>query len=131
MNYGELVADEAFQAFMEYHMDGWIMNKLPIIKKLHLRTVVSARLFLGSFNNEENGFYDVSDNPGGLLPVSVNGIALTSFNNASFDKPYSELSYGIENIFKFLRIDLVQRLTLLNNPDSRRFGLKLSGVFRF
>jgi hypothetical protein len=131
MNYGEFVADEAFQAFTEYHMDGLIMNKLPIIKKLHLRTVVSARLFMGSFNRNINGFYDVSDNPGGLLPVSINGNDLTSFNAASFDKPYSELSYGIENIFKFLRVDLVQRLTLLNNPDSRRYGIKFSGVFRF
>lgn len=131
MKYGEFVADEAFQAFMEYHMDGLIMNKIPIIKNFNLRTVVSARLFMGSFDNKTNGFYDESDNPQGLLPLSINGVMLTSFNPASYDKPYSELSYGIENIFKFLRVDLVQRLTLLNNPDVRRFGIKFSGVFRF
>jgi hypothetical protein len=131
MNYGEYVADEAFQLFTEYHMDGLIMNKIPLIMRLKLRTVFSARFFMGSFDNNINGFYDATNNPKGLLPVSINGSLLTSFNPASYDKPYSELSYGIENIFKFLRIDLIQRLTLLNNPEARRFGIKFSGVFRF
>jgi hypothetical protein len=131
MNYGEYVADEAFQFFTEYHMDGLIMNKIPLIKKLNLRTVVSARFFMGSFDNKVNGFYDAANNPKGILPVAINGVLLTSFNPASYDRPYSELSYGIENIFKFIRIDLIQRLTLLENPDARRFGIKFSGVFRF
>lgn len=130
MNYGEFVADEAFELFMDYHMDGLIMNRIPIIKKLHLRTVLSAHLFSGSCD-KANGFYDSINNPEGILPVSFNGTLLTSFIPAAFNKPYAELSYGIENIFNFMRIDLVQRLTWLDNPDARRFGVKISGDFRF
>lgn len=131
MNYGEFVANEALQVFTEYHMDGLIMNKIPLIRRLNLRTVVSAKLFLGSFNSQVNGIYDETTNPGGLLPASINGVPLTSFNAASYDRPYAELSYGIENIFKFLRVDLVHRLTSLTFPDQRKYGLKFSGVFRF
>jgi hypothetical protein len=131
MNYGEFVLDEALEMSMTYHMNGLIMNKLPLLKKLRLRTVVGARAAFGSFNDKLNGFYDPVINRNAILPDSVSGNSLTRFNTVSYDKPYVELSYGIENIFRFLRVDLIHRLTWLKNPDIRRFGVKISGVFRF
>ncbi|MCU0462547.1 MAG: hypothetical protein MUF36_11140, partial [Bacteroidales bacterium] len=53
------------------------------------------------------------------------------FYSVEYNKPYAELSYGIENIFRFLRVDLVHRLTYLENPGSQRFAVKVNGVFRF
>jgi hypothetical protein len=46
-----------------------------------------------------------------------------------------EVSYGIENIFSFFRVEAFHRLSYLQ-PDSegddpRKFGIKLSAVFRF
>jgi hypothetical protein len=36
----------------------------------------------------------------------------------------------VENIFKFLRVDFVHRLSYLNNyPDARRFGVFFSAQF--
>jgi hypothetical protein len=131
MNYGEFVLDEALELIMSYHMNGIILNKIPLIKKFRWRTVATAHLAFGSFNDKMNGFYDPGTNPLGILPDSVNGNRLTRFNTLSFDRPYVELSYGIENIFRFLRIDLIQRLTWLENPDAHRFAVKISGVFRF
>ena len=41
-----------------------------------------------------------------------------------FDKrPYVEVGYGVENIFQFLRIDFVHRLSYLDNPDVRKFAI--------
>ena len=131
MNYGEFVLDQALEMGMTYHMNGLIMNKIPLLKKLRLRTVIGAHAAFGSFNNKLNGFYDPVINPTAILPDSINGNALTRFNTLSYNRPYIELSYGIENIFRFLRIDLIQRLTWLENPDIHRFGVKASGVFRF
>ena len=131
MNYGEFVLDEALEMSMTYHMNGLIMNKLPLLKKLRLRTVVGARAAFGSFNDKLNGFYDPVINRNAILPDSVRGNSLTRFNTLSYNRPYVELSYGIENIFSFLRIDLIHRLTWLENPDLHRFGVKISGVFRF
>ena len=131
MNYGEFVLDEALEMSMTYHMNGLIMNKLPILKKLRLRTVVGARAAFGSFNDKLNGFYDPVINRTAILPDSIRGNSLTRFNTLSYDRPYAELSYGIENIFRFLRVDLIQRLTWLENPNLHRFGVKISGVFRF
>jgi hypothetical protein len=134
MNYGEFVLDEALELFMSYHMNGLILNKIPLIKKLQWRTVVTGHAAFGSFNNKKNGIYYPDTNPWGIIPDSINGNQTTRFNTPlplSYDKPYLELSYGIENIFKFLRIDLIHRLTYLKNTDAHRFAVKISGVFRF
>ena len=36
--------------------------------------------------------------------------------------PYMEITAGIENIFKILRIEYVRRLTHLNAPDGTKLG---------
>lgn len=131
MNYGEFVLDRALEAGINYHMNGIILNRIPLLKKLQWRTVLGAHAAFGSFNSSLNGFYDPGENPSGILPDSVGGHPLTRFGTLSFDKPYAELSYGVENILRFLRIDLIQRLTWLENPDANRFAVKISGVFRF
>ncbi len=131
MNYGEFVLDEAIEIGMSYHMNGLILNKIPLLKKLQWRTVVTAHAAFGSFNDELNGFYDPDSNPAGILADSVNGNPVNGFYTLSYNKPYAELSYGIENIFRILRVDLIHRLTWFENPDVHRFAVKISGVFRF
>jgi hypothetical protein len=131
MNYGEFAADNAYEMFTSWHMDGLLLNKIPLVKKLDLRTVLSVHCIAGSFDESRNGFYDPETNPSGILPPSVNGMPLTAFQPMSFKRPYAELAYGVENIFRFIRIDLVHRLTWLSNPEAQRLAVKLSGVFRF
>lgn len=132
MNNGEFVSDETLELFLSYHMNGLLTGKLPLIKKLEWRTVISGRMAYGSFNHKSNGFYDPDTNPGGILPKTCpEGSPLTEFSTLTWKKPYAEISYGIENIFRFFRIDLVQRLTYLDNPESRKFAVMFSGVFRF
>jgi hypothetical protein len=130
MNYGEFVNDEALELYASYHMNGIILNKIPLIKKLQWRTVVSANAAFGSFDDSKNGYFDPADNPDGILkkPSLTTG---SVFYSVEYNKPYAELSYGIENIFRFLRVDLVHRLTYLENPGSQRFAVKVNGVFRF
>jgi hypothetical protein len=40
--------------------------------------------------------------------------------------PYAEFSVGVANVFKMLRIDYVQRLTYLNQPNVSRWGIRMS-----
>ena len=44
----------------------------------------------------------------------------------SFTKPYMEASAGIENIFKFIRIDAIWRLSYNYHPDITKFGIKFT-----
>jgi hypothetical protein len=80
--------------------------------------VFSAHAAFGSFDKESNALFNPET-------------SLADFYTLSYEKPYAELSYGIENILKFFRVDLVHRLTYLDHPDARRFAVKISGVFRF
>ncbi|MFH0865728.1 MAG: DUF5686 family protein [Bacteroidota bacterium] len=131
MNYGEFVADQTAELYCTYHMEGLIFDKFPLLKKLGFRSVASAHLAYGSFDEKKNGTYS-SSNPTGILPVcNISGDTLTGFNTFIKDKPYIEISYGVENIFRFFRIDAIHRLTYLNNTDARKFGIKISAAFRF
>jgi hypothetical protein len=51
----------------------------------------------------------------------------------SSGKPYIEMGYGVENIFKFLRVDFIHRLSYLQNepekPSPRKFGIFFSFQF--
>jgi hypothetical protein len=132
MNNGEFVSDETLELFLSYHMNGLLTGKLPQIKKLEWRTVISGKWHTAHPITNQNGFYDPDTNPGGILPKTCpEGSPLTEFSTLTWKKPYAEISYGIENIFRFFRIDLVQRLTYLDNPESRKFAVMFSGVFRF
>ncbi len=132
MNYGEFIIDESLELFLSYHMNGLILGKIPLFKKLDWRTVFTADMAFGKFDGKSNGFYDPVSNPEGILPYNdQEGDPLSGFKTLSYTKPYMELSYGIENVFKFFRIDLVHRLTWLDNPDAHKFAVKMSGVFRF
>jgi hypothetical protein len=131
MNYGEFVLDEALELYASYHMNGLILNRIPLIKKLQWRTVVSGHAAYGSFNESKNGYYDPVNNPKGILHDEPGMVFPSKFSSVSYDRPYAEISYGIENIFRFLRVDLVHRLTYLEHPDTHRLFVKLSGEFKF
>ena len=45
------------------------------------------------------------------------------------EKPYVEASVGIGNIFKFFRIDLIRRMSYLDNPNVPEYGIR--GRFKF
>ena len=136
MKYGEFIADESIELFCTYRQDGFILDKLPLIKKLQLRSVATAALAYGTFDEKRNGTYNPATNPQGILPeYDTNGNKLTGFKMLDPNKPYIELSYGIENIFKIFRVDAIHRLSYLNEDENgekpTKFGIKISAVFRF
>ena len=98
LNFLEFVCDRYTGGYIEHHWDGFVMNKIPFVKKLNLRLVTSGRLAYGalSHRHESNMIY----------PTFIK-----KFNKV----PYAETTVGIENIFKFFRVDLVWRMTYLDN----------------
>jgi len=46
-------------------------------------------------------------------------------------QPYVEVSVGLANIFKLLRVDVVKRLTYLENPDISKWGIRARVKFDF
>ena len=42
------------------------------------------------------------------------------------DKPYIEVTAGIHNIFKILQIEGIRRITYLDLPTARKWGLRIA-----
>ncbi len=51
----------------------------------------------------------------------------------SYGRPYIEMGYGVENIFKFFRVDFIHRLSYLetkaDGEKPRKFGVLFSFQF--
>ena len=126
MNFLEFVSDRYAAVNFDVHLNGFIFNKLPLIKRFKLREVASAKVLFGGIRDENNP----TKNPSQVkFPSnSLTGVPTTfGLNN----KPYIELSVGVANIFKFLRIDVVKRLTYLENPDISKLGIRARARFDF
>lgn len=113
MNAMEFINDEYISWDLTYYMNGNLLNRLPFVKKLKWREVFCSRGLWGHLtdkNNPANG---------------GNGLYLFPSNSYTMGKkPYMEMSVGIENIFKFIRVDYVWRLNYLNHPDIQTKGIR-------
>ncbi|MCW3089084.1 MAG: hypothetical protein JWP81_153 [Ferruginibacter sp.] len=124
MNFMEFVSDRYASANMDYYMNGFVFNKLPLIKKLKLREVASFKILYGGVRNENNPAL----NAGTLKFPNSDGIQNTYGLNS---KPYMEVSVGVANIFKLMRVDLVKRLSYLDHPDVAQLGIRTRFKFDF
>ncbi|MCE6989370.1 DUF5686 and carboxypeptidase-like regulatory domain-containing protein [Dyadobacter sp. CY323] len=118
MNFLEFVSDHYASVDVQYYMNGFVFNKIPLLKKLKLREVFSFKGLMGGLRDENNPAY----NPELFrFPVDVDGKPISYTLSR---QPYIEGSVGIANIFKLLRVDLVKRFTYLNNPNVSEWGIR-------
>jgi hypothetical protein len=126
MNKFEFASDTYLSLLYTHHFDGYLLNKIPLLRKLNWREVAAFRAAWGSMNDR-----NLAANQFNLLDASLNGKdTYTGFSTLN-TKPYMEAGVGIENIFKVFRVDAVWRLNYLDNPDARRFNLRAGMQFYF
>lgn len=119
MNYSEFVSDQYISFNYNHHFQGFVLNRIPLMKKLKWRLLATANVLYGR----------LSENNLGLLPEFTTEGLPTEPIGALGRSPYVELGYGVENIFKVLRVDFFHRLTYLDNPNVDKFGVKVSFQF--
>ena len=116
----EFIMDQYVAFFATYHLKGWILNRIPLINRLRLREVVGFNILYGGLT-DKNDFYS---DPTGLykMPEGTQPSAQCPiWSTASVWRTFS----------KFLRIDLVRRLTYIDGWDKKdrwfiRLDLKFS-----
>jgi hypothetical protein len=118
MNFLEFVSDHYESLNIDQHFNGFFFNKIPLLKKLKWREVVSFKGIYGGVSSANNPALHPSLYQ---FPVTSNGQPITY---ALGNTPYVEGSVGIENIFKFVRVDLVRRFTYLDHPDVAKYGVR-------
>lgn len=125
MNYYEFISDHFSALRFEHNFEGLLFNRIPAINKLKWRLLVNANVLAGGVRAANRNMI-----PG----VGVNGETIPGFGKLDNRTPYVEVGYGIENIFKFFRVQATHRLTYLNGTSVdgtpiRRFGVQVSGYF--
>ncbi|MGB1247737.1 MAG: DUF5686 family protein [Chitinophagales bacterium] len=108
MNGFEYGADQYFAVWMDHHFDGKILNKIPGINYLQLRSIVSIKAMIGETKQSNLN-----------LVQTPNGMSVP-------ENWYIEAGFGIENIGKMARLDFVWRLTQKDKPDVNHFGIKFA-----
>lgn len=124
MNFQEFVSDHYVSLSLDHHFNGLFFNRIPLLKKLKLREVVSLKTLWGGVRDENNPTLDPS-----LISYPSLGGSPTTFS--LFKKPYVEGSVGIANIFKLIRVDLVKRFNYTENPYIATIGIRARFKFDF
>jgi hypothetical protein len=117
MNFNEFASDRFASMSYRHSFEGFGLNWLPLIKKLKWRAVANANVLWGSVSDKNQMNSSDLDEEGNPIPA---------FGRLDQNLPYMEVGYGIENIFKFFRVDFFHRITYLDNPGARPFGVKVS-----
>ncbi len=123
MNFLEFVSDHYASLHFDHNFNGFIFNKIPLFNNLKLREVVTLKVLYGGIRNENNPAYNPL-----VFKFPTNEAGQTITNSLS-KGPYMEASIGVANIFKLLRIDVIKRLTYLDNPGVSEWGIR--GRFKF
>lgn len=113
MNYYEFINDRYVGVYYTHHFDGFFLNRIPLMRKLKWRTVVHGRALLGSISQANK---DYSVFPGTQVESTT---------------PYFEAGAGVENIFKFIRVDAIWRLSHKEANNPRNFGVFISAALSF
>jgi hypothetical protein len=125
MNFLEFVSDKSVSFNLDQHFGGFFFNKVPLFKKLKWRETASVKVLYGGVSDRNNP----SIHPNLYqFPVDENGAPITY---ALGNKAYVEGSFGIENIFKFIRVDVVRRFTYLDHPGIAEWGVRTRVKFDF
>lgn len=124
MNRYEFASDTYASVLLEHHFDGFIFNKIPLLRKLDFRAVGTFKALIGSTN-------DRNKSANQLNAFEVQDIETYSGFRSPNKVPYMEAGVGIENILKFIRVDALWRLNYLDNPEASRFIVILGMYFYF
>lgn len=117
MNFNEFASDRFVSLRYRQSFEGFLFNAIPLVKKLKWRMVGNANVLMGSVQ-DQNLF--------NLPKTAPDGRTLASFGRLDPKVPYVELGYGIENIFRFFRVDFFHRMTYLDRPEAKPFHIKVS-----
>ena len=118
INNMEFLNDRYASVMLLWDMNGKILNRIPLLRKLKWREWVAFRVLWG----------ELSDNNNPYLAHNVNNPIVMYFPEGCYvidkNRPYMELSLGVHNIFKIVHVEYVRRLNYNELPTAHKWGIR-------
>ena len=118
----EFLSDRQVFWSVAWDMNGKLLNRIPLIKKLKWREYVAVKGVWGQLTDKNNPVKNPTDD------------VIFQFPNNSYtfgNTPYWEFVAGVHNIFKFFGIDYVRRLNYLDHANVDKWGIRFGFLMTF
>ena len=125
----EFMNDRFVSIMSGWDMNGKILNRIPLIRKLKWREYIGFNMLWGTLTDKNNPFLAKNAGESRLFyfPGEFRKDGTFKYQSRVMDKnkPYFEVVAGIHNIFKILHVEYVRRLNYLDNPDIDKWGIRI------
>ena len=103
---------------VSWDMNGKILNRIPLVKKLHWREYIGFRMLWGTLTDKNNPFLEQNQGNSRLMYFPDGCYVMNPH------RPYAEIVLGIHNIFKIWHVEYVRRLNYNDLPTSPKWGMR-------
>ncbi len=122
----EFLNDRYASVMVSWDLNGKILNRIPLIKKLKWREYLACNVLWGDLTGKNNPWITPGDARLFYFPGRFNTDGSYEYLSSVMDRkrPYVEVVAGLHNIFKVFHIEYVRRLTYIDNPDTKKWGIR-------
>ena len=124
----EFLNDRYVSAMFSWDLNGKILNRIPLIKKLKWREYLGCNVLWGTLSSKNNPFLEKNAYNDRLFYFPGHFREDGSYEYLSRvmerKKPYVEVIAGVHNIFKLFHVEYVRRLNYLEDPDTQKWGIR-------
>ena len=119
INNMEFPTDRFLSGQLYWDLNGKILNRIPLIRKLKWREWFGFRILWGELSEKNNPYLDKNAGSPMLMYFPEGSYVINS------NRPYMEFSVGIHNIFKIIHVEYVRRLNYNELPTAHKHGIRL------
>ena len=118
INNMEFPTDRFLSGQVNWDLNGKILNRIPLLRKLKWREWIGFRVLWGELSDKNNPY----------LEHNIGNPILMYFPEGSYvidpKRPYMELSLGLHNIFKIIHVEYIRRLNYNELPTAHKHGIR-------
>jgi hypothetical protein len=118
INNMEFPTDRFLSGQLYWDLNGKILNRIPLIRKLKWREWLGFRILWGELSEKNNPYLDKNAGSPMLMYFPEGSYVINS------NRPYMEFSVGIHNIFKIIHVEYVRRLNYNELPTAHKHGVR-------
>ena len=118
INNMEFLNDRYASLDVAWDLNGKILNRIPLLKKLKWREYIGVKTLWGKLTDRNNPTLLANAADPMLWAFPVGSYVMDS------KRPYVELIAGVHNIFKILHVEFVHRCNYTHLPTAKRNGVR-------